>query len=138
EEFGVEASLDPLTFMGTYVGVMFADSGGEYYSTDSGALLTSLDFGIFFAGFDSDIARVRLINQNYFPVRNLTLTLNKNSMATYTDVKISKQGGTSFSGQDSLVFPETIASGEEVEFYVKIFTDKLARGVGNFEIIAKA
>lgn len=137
DEFGVEASLN-LTFEGTYVGLMFSDSEGNYYSTDSGEVLKYLDFGVFFAGFDSDTVKVRLINQNYFPVRNLTLTLNKANIAPYTDVKISKTGGDQFNGQDSLDFPDEIPSGGEVEFYVKAFSHKLAKGMGMFEIIAKA
>ena len=54
------------------------------------------------------------------------------------DVNISQCWRDQYNGQDSLDFPDEIPSGGEVEFYVKAFSHKLAKGMGMFEIIAKA
>lgn len=137
DQFGAEASLD-LSFVGTYDGLLFADENGEYYSLDPETILKRLDFGTIIAGFDSNIAKVKLINQNSYKVKNIQVKLDKKEIQPYTDVLISKTGDDDFKPQDSLLYTQEIDSGEEVVFYVKIQTGMLAGGFSQFGIQAQA
>ncbi len=137
DQFGVQASLD-LSFVGSYDGLLFADTNNNYYSLDPETILKRLDFGTIIAGFNSDIAEVKLINRNAFKVKNIQITLDKQSIQPYTDVLISKTGGNNFIPTNNLLYTEEIDSGEEIKFYVKIQTDILASGFSQFGIQAQA
>ncbi|OPH47579.1 hypothetical protein BC351_10325 [Paenibacillus ferrarius] len=137
DEFGVVATLT-LTFTGDYNGIMFSDASGSYYSTDSGAVIKQLDFGMLVAGFNSDIATIRIVNKNYFPVKNIELSFDKSKIAQYTDVKMSKYSGDSFLDSDTLIYDNVLKSGEYVEIYIRIKTQMFANGGSLFKINAKA
>jgi len=117
---------------------MFSDANGGYYSTDSGEVIKRLDFGIIIAGFNSDIATMRIINKNAFPIKNLILSLDKTKVSPYTDVKMSRYSGDGFLDSDTLIYDQLINSGEHLEFYVRIKTQQLASGGSLFKINAKA
>lgn len=137
DSFGGVASTS-FDIIGTYQGLLFVDDDGNYYTTDKGQILKILDFGIIVSGFNSEDKKVRLVNQNYYAVKNLLLEVDKTNIQPYTDVKISKLGSDWFNGQDSLLFTDTIASGGEIEFYIKVLTEMLAAGGATFDIKAKA
>ncbi len=137
DQFGEIASLD-LSFVGGYDGLLFSDPDGSYYSIDAETIIKRLDFGTIIAGFNSDIAKVRLINQNYYKVKNIKLSLNANEIQPYTNVFISKTGEDNFDPQSSLLYTQELDSGEEVEFYVRIKTDMLAGGFSLFGVQVQA
>jgi len=133
DEFGVQSTHN-VTFLGEYSGLLFADENYNYYSADVNTILRRLNFGIIIAGLESDIAKVKLINRNYYAVKNIVLSLNKTNIPYGTDVKISQKGGTDFYGQDTLTYNTVLNSNEEIEFFVRVYSDVESFGQGVFDI----
>ncbi len=137
DEFGAESSLD-LSFVGFFDGLLFADKDGDYYSLDPDTILKRLDFGTIVAGLSSDVAMIKVVNQNHFKVKNINITLDKKEIQPHTDILLSKEDGDNFNPQSSLLFSEEVESGEEVIFYIKVETGMLAGGFSEFRINVNA
>lgn len=136
DEYGKESRAS-LSFLGDYTGIMFMDSVGKYFSDSLGNVLQYLDFGSILAGRTTLPKRVRLINKNVFPIKNLKLTMETGYQSN-TRVEISKTESP-FVPETTLSFSSGLEANAESEFYVRIATHKDdPPHSGTFDIIANA
>lgn len=120
-------------FIGQYVGIMFCDELGNFYTTDLGVLLSYLDFGLVTAGTESDAIKVIVKNITGHDIQDLTLNLIKSSISDGADIQFAKTS-SSFDDSLQLVWNEIVMNGDTREFYVKVIVDKMATGGGAFEV----
>jgi hypothetical protein len=120
-------------FIGEYVGIMFCDELGNFYTTDLGVLLNYLDFGLVTAGTESDAVKVIVKNITGHDIQNLTLNLIKTSVLNGVDIQFAKTN-SSFDNSLQLIWNEIVMNGDMREFYVKVIVDKMATGGGAFEV----
>jgi hypothetical protein len=123
--------------MGTYQGLIFTDENNDYFSTDIGEILKRLDFGTLVAGQRSGEKVIKVMNYNDFPVNNLTIKSVASQFPQHTGLWFSK-ALSPFTDDEMLTYLNTLQSGEEVQFYVRVKTDVFATSGCVFEILTKA
>ena len=121
DDLGSEA-IHQLEFIGEYSGLMFADSDGNYYSTDLGEVLKYLDFGGVIAGQTTLSVPIRLINKNGFKVTNIVLSNDNNTQPPGVRLEMSKSD-LPFVPETELFYPIVLNYGDEITFYVRLATD---------------
>lgn len=136
DQFGVSGELT-LTFVGDHYGLLFVDTNGDCYSNDIGEVLKYLDMGVLVAGQTSLVAPVFVTNKTPFKVQNLLLTKDRKTLPAYAEIELS-QTDSPFVASDSLMFPGVLNYGDKAPFFVRIVTQKQARGSGDFDILVKA
>lgn len=124
------------TFIGSYIGLLFSDEGGNYYTTDLGVLIKYLDFGAIKAGTTSASQKVIIKNLTGTNITNLILTLDTTNDPVGTQVLFSTDDINY--NTNSLEWTDLITNGNSKEFYVKIQIDALAYGTGIFKITSNA
>ena len=126
-----------LTFEGKYHGLMFSDERGEFYSNDLGEILKKLMISGVYAGEDSDIFTIKLINTHNYPIKDLKLLIDYYEPTNGTDISISKSNDP-YKGDDVLAYSEEIASEDAVTFYLQLHTLEGSVGTGKFKVRATA
>lgn len=126
-----------LTFEGKYHGLMFSDERGEFYSNDLGEILKKLMISGVYAGEDSDIFILKLINTHNYPIKDLKLLIDYYEPTNGTDISISKSNDP-YKGDDVLIYSEEIASEDAVTFYLQLHTLEGSVGTGKFKVRATA
>lgn len=127
-----------LNFVGEYAGLLFCDETESYYSDDIGDILKYLDFGTIIAGSSTSSAKVYLKNTLPFSVQNIRIWSDNGDLdGENAYVELSKSDAPFFA-EDVLVFPQTLAYGEKIPFYVRVVTKKGHPQGGMFDIYAKA
>lgn len=126
-----------VTFEGKYVGLMFSDENGEYYSTDLGQVLMYLQMRPkMMAGSSTLIEKIRLTNTYEFPVTNIRLSSSRN--LADSSILFSKTK-TPFTANKELNFFEvTLNNDEYIDFFVRVSSTHKARSGGEFNIIVDA
>lgn len=126
-------------FVGTYSGLMFIDSTGEYLSDTFGGILKYLDFGTIVAGQTTLDQKVIIKNQMGYSINNLTLEVLTDQLPEGVNVELSKESSP-FIGSSKLSFTDVIKHNESVEVYTRIVTSINAKPWpgGRFGITAKA
>ncbi|QDX94770.1 hypothetical protein EEL30_22265 [Brevibacillus laterosporus] len=136
DSYGKE-SKDITSFIGDYIGLIFSDEKGKYYSTDAGEVLQYLSFGSIIAGQTTLPVKVNLTNKEGMDIKNLKVELHA---PTYyqTQIQISKTENP-FIPEQVLTFTDIQKRDENVSFYVRIVTnaDDVAHS-GEFDIYAEA
>jgi hypothetical protein len=137
DQYGKSSSVT-LTFIGDYNGIVFMDEQGNYYSNHIGDILQYLDFGVVVAGQVTLPKKVRVVNKNGDPIKNLTLTVDDSMILTNTKIEISKTDNP-FIPEDIITFSNVLDYDDEVPVYVRVITDKNDNPhSGTFEIHASA
>ncbi|TPG68725.1 hypothetical protein EEL31_10320 [Brevibacillus laterosporus] len=125
------------SWIGDYIGLMFSDETGKYYSTDAGEILQYLNFGTIIAGQTTLPVKVNLTNKEGMDIKNLKVELHA---PTYwnTQIQLSKTENP-FVPEQVLTFADVKKKDENVSFYVRIVTnaDDTAHS-GEFDIYAEA
>ena len=124
-------------FIGEYYGLLFADENYQLYSTDLGEVLKVMKIPPLRAGEISDIHKVILINKQPFKVRDIRLWLNYYEKVPNTILKFSKTKEP-FMLEDELLYEGVFEPYEEIEFFVRLFTNRGAKGNGKFNVVARA
>lgn len=126
------------SFVGEYVGIMFTDEDGNYYSTDTGNVLKKLPFEYVIAGTCSEVKKVFIKNKNSFTVSNIRLMVDRASLPPLAQVELSSTQNP-FVPTDKLTLARTLAFDEQVEFYVRLNIGREAKpSGGEFNIHVKA
>ncbi|AEO93625.1 gp366 [Bacillus phage G] len=125
-------------FIGEYSGVMFADEQNKYYSTDTGEILRSLDFGTIIAGQTSQVKIIYIQNKHSFDIHNIMLSKLSNSLPDGVELQISKTNQP-FVPEESLMFEDLLHYNDKLAFYARLKTIKNTEpGFGEFDIGVKA
>ncbi|AYB37507.1 hypothetical protein [Brevibacillus laterosporus] len=125
------------SWIGDYIGLMFSDEKGKYYSTDAGEVLQYLSFGTIIAGQTTLPVKVNLTNKEGMDIKNLKVELH--APAYYqTQIQLSKTENP-FVSEQVLTFEDIQKKDENMSFYVRIVTnaDDDAHS-GEFDIYAEA
>ncbi|RNB52692.1 hypothetical protein EDM57_21125 [Brevibacillus gelatini] len=128
DEYGMKSTAT-LTFIGDYSGILFMDLNGKYFSDTFGNILQYLDFGSIIAGRTTLPQKVRVTNKNNFPIKNMILTVGDidldldSNRSSNTKIEISKTESP-FVSENVLTFEDELETNEEINFYVRIVTDK--------------
>ena len=112
DEFGTTSQAE-FSVIGTYKGLMFMDSEGNYYTTDSGEILKYLDFETIMAGTITEPKIVYLRNQNGFDVENTLVNINEATLPQGIQVMLSKVAEP-FEDNTSLTYLGTLQDNESV------------------------
>lgn len=126
------------TFIGDYIGLLFSDENGEYYTTDLGVLLKYLEFGAIRAGTTSSSKKVIVSNLTGTSITNLNLTLDKDKTIIPEGTAVLLSKDDSDYSLNVLEWNDLIINTGTKEFYVKLQIDALAYGTGIFEITVNA
>jgi len=152
DSLGKFISFTPVTFIGTYQGLMFMDDLDNVYTTDLGIIRELIDFGLIQAGQESSVKTIYLKNLTGYDIRNLKITLDTSvsingnigndtdvsSIPNNTAIWIAKDAGSFVDGNNEIIFDRVIMSGERVSFVLKVTTDIFSTGVGQFGLKATA
>ena len=123
--------------LGTYKGLMFVDSNGNYYTTDKGDILKMLDIGTIVGGQISEPSKVVLQNMNGFHVEDVEIEPINSQVNDHVTVEVSTSDNP-FNPVPIIKVAELMAHAEEKPFFVRINSGKYARGGGEFEIVSRA
>ena len=152
DSLGKFISFPPVTFIGTYQGLMFMDDLDNVYTTDLGIIRKLIDFGLIQAGQESSVKTIYLKNLTGYDIKNLKITLDTSvsingnigndtdvsSIPNNTAIWIAKDDGSFVDGNNEIIFDRVIMSGERVSFVLKVTTDIFSTGVGQFGLKATA
>lgn len=138
DAWGVEDAWETV-FFGTYSGLMFKNSTGEYLTNSLGELLKHLDFGVVIAGQTTLEQQVVVRNQLGDRVQNLQLEVAQDKLPEGVAVQLSRTASP-FRAEKSLLFNQIVEPEEELTFYVRLSTQihAPAAPAGQFEIRANA
>lgn len=136
QDYWGESDYWETTFIGTYSGLIFKDSNGEYYSNDIGEVLKYMDIGTLIAGQVSEEYEVHLYNTYGYDVKDVIITPKTDSSAV--QIELSKQIEP-FISESSLQW-DLLNNGEGVVFYVRLATQYTTPPVkdGIFELRVNA
>lgn len=136
QDYWGESDYWETTFIGTYSGLIFKDSNGEYYSNDIGEVLKYMDIGTLIAGQVSEEYEVHLYNTYGYDVKDIIITPKTDSSAV--QIELSKQIEP-FISESSLQW-DLLSNGEGVVFYVRLATQYTTPPVkdGIFELRVNA
>lgn len=130
DNFGAGASTT-YSFEGSYRNLVFADSKGEYYTTDKGVLLKLLHLGNIYAGSKSLAFPITVKNSYGEPVTNVTI-----NPIVITDAGVDYQLSKTAEPFNPLKVisygDEIIDPGESRTFYVRGVASETAFGFGEF------
>lgn len=130
DNFGAGASTT-YSFEGSYRNLVFADSKGEYYTTDKGVLLKLLHLGNIYAGSKSLAFPITVKNSYGEPVTNVVI-----NPIVITDAGVEYQlskAAEPFNPLPSISYgDEILAPGESRTFYVRGVASETAFGFGEF------
>ena len=126
-------------FTGEYVGLLFTDEKGEYYSTDIGDILKRLNFGQLFAGSMSDIKKVTILNNIGVDIQNLEIIISPELKPNKLTVFYGFNIYSLIEDTQQLVKKEIIKNKETVDLYLRIYPDiEFEYRNAKFEIKAQA
>jgi len=126
-------------FTGKYVGLLFTDEKGEYYSTDIGDILKRLNFGQLFAGSMSDIKKVTILNNIGVDIQNLEIIISPELKPNKLTVFYGFNIYSLIEDTQQLVKKEIIKNKETVDLYLRIYPDiEFEYRNAKFEIKAQA
>lgn len=142
DQYGAETQMHK-SFAGEYVGLMFVDEEGGFYSDDSNNyvddanILREQYLGELRAGTRGNRKVTYLYNKTPFAMTNIQLKLITVGIPEGTEVKIAKDNVTGFENMsDSMLnFNDTrLDVGSKLPFYVQANTDILSLGGGYYYI----
>lgn len=126
-------------FTGEYIGLLFTDEKGEYYSTDIGDILKRLNFGQLFAGSMSDIKKVTILNNIGVDIQNLEIIISPELKPNKLTVFYGFNIYSLIEDTQQLVKKEIIKNKETVDLYLRIYPDiEFEYRDAKFEIKAQA
>ncbi|ALS22328.1 discoidin domain-containing protein [Paenibacillus naphthalenovorans] len=134
DKYGAQSEVT-LNFIGEYTGLLFFDTGGNYYSTDIGEVLKYLDFGTLVAGQSSLDIKVNLKNTYPYNIQNIRLW-SEHSIEGLA-VELSKTNNP-FIANSSLIYGQVMSYNDSLEFYVRLKVDTSAQVGGTFDIRVSA
>ncbi|MGG3801269.1 hypothetical protein [Metabacillus fastidiosus] len=126
------------SFVADYVGLMFTDELGDYYSTDLGQVLKLLIMKPnIMAGASTLISKVRVVNKYPFPVRNVKLYASDELDHVKVLFSITE---TPFTANNIIDFGENtvLNTDDYLAFYVRVATEHPALAGEQFDIIVEA
>lgn len=126
-------------FIGEYIGLLFMDEKGEYYSTDIGDILKRLNFGQIFAGSMSDIKKVTILNNMGVDIKDLEIIITPESKPNKLTVFYGFDIYSLVEDTQQLIKNEIIKNKETVDLYLRIYPDiEFEYRNAKFEIKAQA
>lgn len=132
-----ETNIFVIDFIGEYLGLMFADIHGNFYSTELGEVIKYLQIDPMMAGQSSLIYPIRLINYYNFKVGNILLWSDKKDMQGI-EIQLSKTESP-FEPVQELRYEDVVLDKyDEIMFYVRIVSHHSALTGGIFDVITKA
>lgn len=132
-----ETSTKVIDFIGEYIGLMFTDMDGEYYSTELGEVLKYMQIAPMMAGQSSLIYSVKLVNFYNFKVNNVLLWSSSKNIDS-VHIQLSKTAAP-FEPQYELDFGSLeLDKHDEIVFYVRIVSQHSALVGGVFDVFTKA
>lgn len=117
------------TFVGKYYGLMFADTNGEYYTTDLAKLLKYCNFGIVIAGRPGLPVQVSAINTTVNMMTGVSIKgpgyitsrdIYNNETANDLRIDLCLIDGFPINKTDKTVTLGNIGPGEKVDFYLRV------------------
>jgi hypothetical protein len=115
-------------------GLMFHDDVPEYYSTSRGLILKFLELPLLYAGQQTDVYKITLENTFDTTVTDVLLEADL-SLPDGCSVKFSLVESP-FEDLNNLPFT-SIAPYEEIDFYIKMYSQAISVGEGSFDIRVK-
>lgn len=126
-------------FIGEYIGLLFMDEKGEYYSTDIGDILKRLNFGQIFAGSMSDIKKVTILNNMGVDIKDLEIIITPESKPNKLTVFYGFDIYSLVEDTQQLKKNEVVKNKETVDLYLRIYPDiEFEYRNAKFEIKAQA
>ena len=126
-------------FIGEYIGLLFMDEKGEYYSTDIGDILKRLNFGQIFAGSMSDIKKVTILNNMGVDIKDLEIIITPESKPNKLTVFYGFDIYSLVEDTQQLIKNEVVKNKETVDLYLRIYPDiEFEYRNAKFEIKAQA
>lgn len=124
-------------FVGKYVGIMFSDEDGKYYSDDVGNVLRYLDFGELLTGQISPRYKVLIKNEYGFNLKDVRLSANTQNFANGLKIELSNEDRID---GDQELFIGDIADNGQAEFYIRMMSDinTIPNGNDKFNIYVNA
>lgn len=104
-------------FIGEYVGLLFTDVNGNYYSTDLGQVIKKLNFGKIKAGSRSDIKFVKILNKTGKDLNLINVTVNTNKLLT---IWYGFNESNLISHASTLVFNGSLKDNENTNLYLQV------------------
>lgn len=137
EDFYGSSSVSTYRFEPEYMGLMFADMNGEFYSTDMGEIIKYLVTEPMMAGTSSLIYPVKLINKYPFKVNNIILWKDELELQDIT-VQLSRAEAP-FIDEGVLEYGDLeLGYDDYIIFYVRVVSRPAAMYGGAFDIFVKA
>jgi hypothetical protein len=127
----IEQTLD-------YAGIMFHDELGSYYADNLGNVLKYLVISGVVAGNQSNIYRVWLKNTIGYELKNIRLIVNQRELDGTTVWAEISSSNEPFQESSEVAFPDVLAHGDSLAFYVRLGTTIEAYGKGLFDVIVEA
>lgn len=126
-------------FIGEYIGLLFMDEKGEYYSTDIGDILKRLNFGQIFAGSMSGIKKVTILNNMGVDIKDLEIIITPESKPNKLTVFYGFDIYSLVEDTQQLIKNEVVKNKETVDLYLRIYPDiEFEHRNAKFEIKAQA
>lgn len=126
-------------FIGEYIGLLFMDEKGEYYSTDIGDILKRLNFGQIFAGSMSDIKKVIVVNNMGVDIKDLEIVITPESKPNKLTVFYGFDAYSLVEDTQQLIKNEVVKNKGTVDLYLRIYPDiEFEYRNAKFEIKAQA
>ena len=142
DRYGAKSQLHK-AFIGEYVGLLFVDEDGGFYSddsnnyTDDANIIREQYLGELRAGTRGDKKTTYLYNKTPFKMSNMQLNLNTVGIAEGTDIRIARDSTTGFNemSQNKLDLGSIeLNAGERMPFYIQANTNILSLGGGYYYI----
>lgn len=120
----------------TYVGMLFSDKEGKYYSTNLGEILQYLDFGRLMVGDQSEVQEVTLTNNTGIPMHRTKLWVDQKDLDPMDEKVSLSRTDSPFNPKDTIDFGAThvMEHNESIPFYVRLKTTEDAENGGKFDI----
>ncbi|GAA0376598.1 discoidin domain-containing protein [Caldalkalibacillus horti] len=132
-----EENTKVIEFIGEYIGLMFTDMAGDFYSTELGEVLKYMQIAPMMAGQSSLIYSVKLINFYNFKVQNVLLW-SSNRDIDGLQIQLSKTASP-FEPIFELNYGELeLNKYDEIIFYVRLVSHHSALIGGVFDVFTKA
>lgn len=117
-------------FVGKQQALMFMDEKGNYYSTQIGQVLKTLDFGQVTAGTNTMSYNIRVKNYYDYPIENVRISTNFLVQSDGASLLLSKKN-TPFEGMSELVYTELLEPDGEIDFWIMLTSTLDAQTVAN-------